>query len=179
VNYIVPPGTAHGSATVTVASGDGTVSTGRLEVQPVAPGIFTVCCARPEFLDDDGVVPAGQIVRTRGGVRTVEPLFDVSESGQIVRVPVNFDRDADEVSLVVYGTGLRFRSSLENTVAAVGGSTLPLEYAGPQGDFPGVDQVNINIPAAFRSLFRRSSGLACLRLDVDGRLAGNVCLAIK
>src|SRR5581483_5453505 len=40
INYQIPPGAANGSATVTVTSGDSAVSTGRLTIAPIAPGLF-------------------------------------------------------------------------------------------------------------------------------------------
>jgi len=173
VNYVIPAGTAHGAATITVTTGDGTTSSGRLEIQPVGPGMFTMW-AESEFFDDDGVVPAGQVVRLRDGVRTVEPLFEKNSAGRIVRVPVDLSRDTDEVYLVLYGTGIRFRRSLANVIVALAGSALPVEYAGAQSEFPGLDQVSVRIP------FRRiGSGLACLRIAVDGRAESVGCVSVK
>jgi hypothetical protein len=40
VNYIIPSGTAPGDATLTVTSGDGSVSSGTLEIRPVVPIVF-------------------------------------------------------------------------------------------------------------------------------------------
>jgi photosystem II stability/assembly factor-like uncharacterized protein len=41
INYQIPPGTANGSATVTVTSGDGTISQGTINIVTAAPGWFT------------------------------------------------------------------------------------------------------------------------------------------
>ena len=40
VNYQIPPGTSPGTATITIISGDSTVSTGEALVRAVAPGLF-------------------------------------------------------------------------------------------------------------------------------------------
>ena len=41
INYQIPPGTVNGTATITITSGDGTISTGTLQIATVAPGLFT------------------------------------------------------------------------------------------------------------------------------------------
>jgi len=74
----------------------------------------------------------------------------------------------------LYGTGIRFRSSLANVTAAI--LEFSVEYAGPQGVFPGLDQVNMRIPTSF---FRRRPGWACLVLAVDGRFLFPGCIAFK
>jgi uncharacterized protein (TIGR03437 family) len=165
-NYVVPSDTALGSASVTVTSSDGSVSSGRLEIQSVAPGIFTLCCAE-EFFDDDGIVPAGQVIRIRDGVRSAAPLFEVNAAGKLRRLPVEL-RDTDDAYLVLYGTGLRFRSSLANVIPG-GGEVV---YAGPQGEFPGLDQINLRI----RGGSGVRSGWWSLRFTVDGRMlsAGSI-----
>src|SRR5262249_56781967 len=41
INYLIPPGTPPGAASVVVTSGDGTVSTGSAQIAPAAPALFT------------------------------------------------------------------------------------------------------------------------------------------
>jgi uncharacterized protein (TIGR03437 family) len=71
--------------------------------------------------------------------------------------------DANEVYLVLFGTGLRFRSTLAAVRVSIGGVDAPVEYAGPQHEFSGLDQVNVRVP---RSLAGR--GAVALQLTVDG-----------
>ena len=129
--------------------------------------------AESEGFDDDGVVPAGHVVRLRDGVRTVEPLFEKDSAGRIVRAPVDLSRDTDEAYLVLYGTGIRFRSSLANVIVAMAGSALPVDYAGPQDEFPGLDQISVRLPS------RLAAGLHCLRVAVDARQTSVGCVAVK
>jgi hypothetical protein len=42
VNCLIPAGTAQGTAAVTITSGDGTISTGIIQIAAVAPGLFAM-----------------------------------------------------------------------------------------------------------------------------------------
>jgi hypothetical protein len=50
--------------------------------------------------------------------------------------------------LILYGTGIRNRSSLANVSATVNGTGAQVTYAGPQSQYPGLDQVNVAVPAS-------------------------------
>ena len=41
VNYLIPASIAPGAATVQITAGDGTVSTGTMQVRQTAPAVFT------------------------------------------------------------------------------------------------------------------------------------------
>ncbi len=73
---------------------------------------------------------------------------------------------------MLYGTGLRLRSSLANVTARIGGVAVPVEYAGPN-EYAGVDQVNLKVP---RSLIGHGGAL---ELTVDGNAANLAYLAFK
>ena len=63
---------------------------------------------------------------------------------------------ADDVYLILFGTGLRFRGSLDDVRVSVAGMDLPVEYAGAQNEFAGLDQLNVKLP---KSLAGRSGPL--------------------
>jgi uncharacterized protein (TIGR03437 family) len=111
--------------------------------------------------------PVGLLVRVRDGIQSVEPVAQLV-NGTIEPVPIDFGPSTDELFLVLFGTGLRKRSSLANVKAAIGGMDAPVEYAGPQGEFAGLDQVNIRLP---RSLAAREAKIVELSLTVDGKIA--------
>ena len=46
----------------------------------------------------------------------------------------------------MFGTGLRGRTSLEAVKLKIGGIDAPVAYVGAQGDFAGLDQVNVLLP---------------------------------
>jgi uncharacterized protein (TIGR03437 family) len=74
----------------------------------------------------------------------------------------------------LYGTGIRGRGRLDSAACTVGGAAAPVLYAGPQGGFAGLDQVNVLLP---RSL--RGSGSVAVRLSVDGLAANPLELNIR
>jgi uncharacterized protein (TIGR03437 family) len=64
-------------------------------------------------------------------------------SGRWLPKPVAFGSANELVFLTLYGTGIRGRSLLTDVRATVGGVPVPVTYAGTQGFYPGLDQVNI------------------------------------
>jgi uncharacterized protein (TIGR03437 family) len=58
--------------------------------------------------------------------------------------------------------------------ARIGGVDAPVSFVGAQGDFVGLDQINLQIP---RSLIGR--GEVEIRLTVDGQQANAVMVSIK
>ena len=169
VNFLIPPGTANGAATVTIVSGDGTTSTGVAQIASVAPGLFSANA------DGQGIAAAVALRIRANGEQIYEPVsrFDAGSS-RSVAVPIDLGPDTDQVFLIAYGTGNRFRSSLAAATASVGGANAELLYLGPQGDFVGLDQANIRLN---RSLIGR--GDIDVKLTVDGRMSNTVRINIK
>ncbi len=169
VNYLVPAGTAAGTATVTITSWSGVVSRGTVQINPVAPGLFTANSSGRG-------VPAAVVERIRAnGSRSTEPVsqFDTTQN-QFVPVPIDLGAESDQVFLSAFGTGFRFRSSLSAVTATIGGTAAEVTFAGDQGGFVGLDQANIRIP---RSLLNR--GEVDVVLTVDGQPANTVRINIK
>lgn len=52
----------------------------------------------------------------------------------------------DQLFLALFGTGIRGVSSLAKVTATVDGQTAEVLFAGPQGGFVGLDQVNVKLP---------------------------------
>jgi hypothetical protein len=48
-------------------------------------------------------------------------------------VPIDFGAATDQLFLVAYGTGFRYRSSLSAVTCTVGGTSATVGYAGEQG----------------------------------------------
>jgi len=174
INYQLPAGTISGPASVTIFNGNDRIFSCLIQVAKVAPGIFTA--------DGSGRgVPAGQVLRYRAGVANnppqSEPLFFI-DGGRVVSRAIDLGPDlgasSDQVFVVLYGTGFRLRSSLENMTAKLGGVTIPVLFAGAQGDYAGLDQVNLQIP---RALIGR--GEVDLVLIVDGQQSNVVRINIK
>jgi len=75
---------------------------------------------------------------------------------------------------VLYGGGIRGRSALSTVLANIGGTPADVLFAGDQGGFPGLDQVNVRLP---RSL--ADSGEVDVSLTVDGQTANRLRIAIQ
>jgi uncharacterized protein (TIGR03437 family) len=113
VNFVVPDGTAPGTATFSLTSGS-TVTSATFNLLAVAPALFTMNGS------GTGVAAA----------TAASPVFQCGTSG-CVAVPINLAADAPNY-LTLYGTGIRNRSSLTNVQVTVNGVSVPVEYAGPQ-----------------------------------------------
>jgi len=169
LNYLTPPGTASGTAIITVSSGNGATSSALVEVEPVAPGLFTA--------DASGRGLASAVVfRVKAnGEQSYEPVA-VFDNAQSKMVPVSIDPgpQGDQVFLLLFGTGFRNNSGMNNVTAQLGGIGAQASFAGAQGGFAGLDQANVLLP---RSLAGR--GEVNLVLSVDGKAANTVKLWIK
>jgi uncharacterized protein (TIGR03437 family) len=169
VNYQVPPGTANGTATVTVMDADGSMPVCLAPIFTVAPGLFAA--------DASGRgLAAAQALRVKADrSQTYEPVAQRSPmTGAFDAVPIDMGPESDQVFLILYGTGIRFRSSLSAVTVMVGGVNAPLQYAGAQGSLVGLDQVNALLP---RELIGR--GEVDVALIVDGQLANVVKVHVK
>jgi len=167
INFLVPANIALGKATVTVTSGGSTIAQGMLLVSNVAPSIFTA--------DMTGKgVPAAQVLRvTPAGVPSIELPFRAGAGTSFVAVPINVS-SADKLYLMLYGTGIR-RHSLNPVKATIAGINVPVLYAGPQSQYPGLDQVNLGpLPQTLAG-----KGEVDLVLTVDGVPANVVRVAFQ
>lgn len=168
INILIPDGTAVGDAAVTIRNGSTVVARGTVNIKAVAPGLFSVNS------NGQGIV-AGVFVRVKAdGSQVIEPLarFDASQS-KFVGTEIDLNSN-DRVYLVLFGTGIKYRSDLSAVQAQVGSLDLPVEYAGAQGEFAGLDQVNLLLPSSLSG-----SGQTKLTLKVEGRVSNQVSITIK
>jgi uncharacterized protein (TIGR03437 family) len=169
VNYLIPPDTAAGSATVTIAAGNRVVSAGRVAIAPVAPSLFTV---------NAGNLAAATVVRfDANGNRTVEAIYQASPDGSITALPIDFGAPTDTVFVSLYGTGIRnLRTPGTLTATLASSVNARVSFVGPQGAFDGLDQVNIELP---RSLASQSPHFTSLQLTADGQPSNLVTLFLQ
>ena len=152
---------------VTVTSGRGSVSIGTVEVESVAPSLFSA--------NADGVgVPAGYALRF-GADGSVVPLAisrTDATTGRSVPLSIDLGTETDETYLVLFGTGLR--NNPATAQALVGGLSVPIPYLGPQGIFLGLDQVNLLLPRTLKG-----RGSATIQLTTDGRASNPLTIEIQ
>lgn len=152
INFQLPAGIASGIAQFVIANSNGTATTGTAVVAPVAPGLFTA--------NNAGLIAANAIQAGSKGNQTLD-----------IAAPI--DLTAGPVYLVMYATGLR-AAGLANTKVTIGGVSAPVLYAGAQGPFAGLDQVNVIIPASLAG-----KGNVNIRLTANGIAANAAQIAVK
>jgi uncharacterized protein (TIGR03437 family) len=168
VNFLVPAATATGQATVTVSSAGGASVSGTVLVETVAPGLFSANAS------GKGVAAATAVRVTGDGAQIAAPVFQCgSAAGSCTAAPLDLGAASDQLIVSLYGTGMR--NFTQRAAATVGG--LAVNVAGPvaQGQFAGLDQVNLGpLP---RSLAGR--GEVNIVLTVDGKAANTVTVNLK
>jgi uncharacterized protein (TIGR03437 family) len=169
VNFQVTPGTAPGYGAVIVKINDAVVSSGAIKVEAFAPGIFTAAA--------NGMgVAAGKVQRVRNGNSTFEDMVEPNplNPSQWRAIPIDLDPPTDNVFLLLFGTGLRGRSTPLNASVNIGGMVLPVDFVGAQPEFVGLDQVNISLPQSLKG-----KGEVDVILTVDGVTMNTVRVAFK
>jgi len=138
VNYLVPAAAKAGPATVTIKSGDGAQTTGIVQVSTVAPGLYTANA------NGNGAAAAIAITAHADGTQSSQPTFSCgSAAGSCAAQPISLGAPGDTVVVELFGTGLRHASAVS---AQISGQNIPVLYAGPQGGYTGLDQINVQIP---------------------------------
>jgi uncharacterized protein (TIGR03437 family) len=168
INFEVPAGTVAGQAMVRVLQQNQVVARGSANVDAVAPGLFTANA-------DGKGVPAALALRVaaNGAQSPLDVYRCGTAAGSCAPVPIDLGAATDQVILELFGTGIRGRSALTAVTAKVGGQDAEVQYAGPQGGFAGLDQVNVRVP---RSLAGR--GAVDVVLTVDGKTANTVTVRV-
>jgi uncharacterized protein (TIGR03437 family) len=169
INFQMPAGTSAGSATITVLRNGAPVGQGTATIETVAPGLFAANA------NGQGV-PAAVVLRVKSdGTQSYEPVaqFDQAQN-RFVATPIDLGSATDQLYLIAFGSGFRYRNSLSTVSSAIGGINAQVLFAGAQGDLAGLDQANIVIP---RSLAGR--GNVDVVLSVDGKTANTVSINIK
>jgi uncharacterized protein (TIGR03437 family) len=169
INFLIPANAAIGESFVTVVKANGTAPGGAIQLTRIAPSLFAANA------NGQGVA-AGVVLRIGAdGVRTFEPVaqFDAAQN-RFIAAPIDLSQANDEVYLVLFGTGFRNASAPLAATIKIGGMELPPAYAGSQGTFAGLDQINVQLP---RELSGRGEVEA--ELKIDGQTANVVRIALN
>jgi len=167
INFLIPPQTPVGAATFTIGTATATATVTSM-VANVAPALFSANGSGFGVAAATAVSVQVSNPSLQGPVAVVQ----CNTSG-CASVPIALGVDTP-VYLSLYGTGIRNRSSLAAVTCTINGITVPVLYAGPQGTFAGLDQVNVPIP-----LTLRGSGESNVILTVDGHTANAVTINVQ
>ena len=108
INYQLPAGIAPGAATVTVVNQESEVALDVLRVAGTYPGLFAANA------DASGVAAALMLRRTMDGRESYEPVARFDQTlGKYIAVPLVPGPENDRLFLVIFGTGIRYRASIE------------------------------------------------------------------
>src|SRR5207244_7685924 len=119
VNFQIPAGTATGPATVSIFNGTVLRSAARVQVEPVAPAIFTA--------DATG--------KGRAAAIAVRVAADGSTTTQSAADPIDLGGPNDKVYLLLFGDGIRNRTTLTPIAASIGGAYARVAYGAPTGQY--------------------------------------------
>jgi uncharacterized protein (TIGR03437 family) len=134
----------------------------------VAPGLFSANAS------GEGVA-AAYAVRVRDEAQTILPVAQLSlELRRLVSIPIDLGPPGDVVVLVLFGTGIRLRSTLAAVGCEIGGEHAEVQYASLVSGYVGLDQVNAVVP---RSLMGR--GELGVVLAVEGKASNTVRINVK
>jgi uncharacterized protein (TIGR03437 family) len=167
-SILMPAGVARGPATLTVTNPNQAPVSTSIVIGPVSPGLFTANST------GQGVA-AAQVIRVHAdGTQDAPQNVAVFDPGQNLWVPAPIDlgSSTDTVYLLLYGTGIRHYASMPTCTIA--GQQATVAFAGAQGSFAGLDQVNLLLPTTLIG-----AGTVNLVLIVDGTAANTVTLAFR
>jgi uncharacterized protein (TIGR03437 family) len=98
-------------------------------------------------------------------------VYAVGSGGALVANPVSLGSPSDKAYLFLFGTGF---DKAGTATVSVGGSSLSVAYAGPQGTYVGLDQANILLPNSLAG-----AGNVTVTLTVSGLAANAVNITIQ
>lgn len=168
VNFQIAPGLQTGTVNVTVISGSGQNSVGTFVLDRVAPGLFTA--------NGNGTGPAAAaVLRIKSnGTQSFEPAVRLdTATNKFVTVPIDMSVAGDQVFLLLFGTGIRFRSGLSGVNVTIGGVTQQVTFADKQGGQVGLDQINVRLSGQL------PKGEVDVVATVDGQRSNIVRVNIK
>jgi uncharacterized protein (TIGR03437 family) len=146
INFLVPDQTVLGPVVLTVDDGSSPLveTANATAVTQVAPAIFTVNG------QGQGAAAATAVRVLADGTQQPVAVFNCSGPGQCTTVPINL-AGGQAVYLSLYGTGFRGVRSPQQTRCTIGGVNAVVLFAGAQPTIPGLDQINILLPATLAS----------------------------
>jgi uncharacterized protein (TIGR03437 family) len=169
INFLVPEAAHRGLGTVSVLNGDTTVAAGWIQVETVAPALFS------QNGDGKGAAAAVAVRVAADGTQSVVPVATCGTApGSCIATPIDLGDTNEQVILLLYGTGIRGRTALDKVRVQIGGTDAEVQYAGAQGEYLGLDQMNVKLPRALAS-----RGEVVIALTIEGKAANLVTIRVR
>jgi uncharacterized protein (TIGR03437 family) len=164
VTFQVPSTIATGIAQIKITGGGRTQTAANVMIASPSPALFAI---------NGSSLAAAYAVRVSGTAQILEPAYSINSSGGFTAAPINLGSSADQVYLSLFGTGLQ-SAGVANTTVTINGVNAPVVYVGPQGSVPGLDQINVQIPASLAG-----TGNANVQLTAGGVTANQVQVTLQ
>jgi uncharacterized protein (TIGR03437 family) len=137
INFQIPAGTHAGAATLTILNGTASAMVEYATISAVAPSLFSA--------DSSGTGPAAAtaVSVSASNVQTPVPVYQC----ELVcsTVPIVLSANA-QVVVSFFGTGIRGAGGASSVSCTIHGVSVPVQFAGPQPAFLGLDQINVALP---------------------------------
>jgi uncharacterized protein (TIGR03437 family) len=166
VNFVMPEELINAPFYILTFTAPNGVQQGKVTVSQVNPSVFAMNS------DGQGVIAANVIRVKADGSQQYEPLaqFDAT-TNRIIPKPIDLGPVGERVFLEIYLTGIRHAQDenkdgnfIEHVFVILGGKSISPIFAGKQGFFVGIDQVNVELP-------RTLIGKGKLNLSIHGNVS--------
>jgi uncharacterized protein (TIGR03437 family) len=164
INAVVPQ-VALGAASVQVTSHGLPQAIGTASIAAAAPALFSANAT------GSGVAAATLLTIDSSGAASSVPVVSCGTApGSCVATPLDLSDPSKQYYLVLYGTGLGGASA----TSQLEGAPAPVLYSGPQGQYPGLDQINVQLP-------RGVSGLGSLdvAIAIGSQVSNHLSIFVK
>jgi uncharacterized protein (TIGR03437 family) len=155
INIVVPGDLAPGPARLFLTRGSLSIS---IPIVKSAPSLASG--------DGSGAGPAAAHILRVHGDGSQDPLVVVTGAS------VPFGNQTDSLYLILYGSG--FRNGQGTTSCTLNGQPVTALYAGPHATYPGLDQINLQIPESLRG-----AGSVTVNCAVAGQTSNTVTINVQ
>jgi uncharacterized protein (TIGR03437 family) len=163
--FLIPGGVASGAASVKVTRSGRTVLTGSLTIGPVSPGVYSANG------NSAGVAAAAYVRTSTPNAPALVFSCSAGVALSCLSTPISLGSATDTVYVTLYASGIR---AAQNVQVFVAGQAAPVLYAGTQGQYAGLDQINISLPAGLAG-----TGEASVYVVADGQTSNMTTIDIQ
>ena len=165
INFQIPAGTHAGAATLTILNGTAPAMVEYVTITAVAPSLFSA--------DSSGTGPAAATAVSVSGSNVQTPVAVYQCELVCSTVPIVLSANA-QVVVSFFGTGIRGAGGASSVSCTIHGVSVPVQFAGPQPAFLGLDQINVALPLSLKG-----SGQSEVIVTAEGHASNAVLINIQ
>ncbi len=169
---VVAPGDLNpGSIAPVVVTSRAGLFQGSVAIDRVAPGLFSA------NQDGQGVALAFVLRIDSDNNTTITPVYECSDGpGTCTASPIEAGDESDQLFLLLRGTGIRNRRSLDDVQVTVGGAPAEVVSADAVDTFSGSDQIVVKMPAGLSDAGKIKD--LQITVTVEGKQANTVTMSL-